>query len=530
MNQIRVFQKCRKGFDMILVTAIVAMCVIFGATSSALAKGGHGMACSDLVTLSFPDAEITSAVIIPAAEPLPEYCKVAATLTPRPDSVIKMELWLPTTEWNRYYHTAANGGWAGSIDTKGQTEAIKLGFATASTDTGHTGGAGSWVFIDDKLLDYGGRAIHETTVLAKKITKKFYGKAPRASFMSGCSLGGLQTMKAIQDYPKDFDAVVAGSPHFNMTRYNAAQVWPGWVITREPEKAIPTTAWSWIHAAVLDQCDGSADGLKDGIVDDPLKCRFDPCSLICKDGQTEKCLTEKQAEYLQQIYGGPVYQDTGKSINPGVLLGAKQDLSSFTPIAKPFFFDLHKWFYFGVIEGQNPPTAKISDLTFTDDIRLTEEIMAPIVDAYNPDLRAFFAHGGKLMMWIGTGEYTNFSAHLAYLHKVRRIVGHKTFDKSVRLFVVPGMGHCGGGDCAADTFEKLETIVDWHQTGDAPDVLDASHVVNGTVTFTRPLCAYPKWARYNGSGDPTKAENFTCVPVEEPYPHHGKPGHHGEGK
>lgn len=523
MNTNRMFQKNRKGHDMRTVAVIVFLCVVSGATGVALADG---VACSDLAALSIPDTEITSVEAV-AAGPLilpggwgspdiiydlPGFCKVAATLRPRPESEINMEVWMPT-EWNGYYHTAGNGGWAGSIDTKGQAEALQSGFATASTDTGHVGGAGDWVFIDDKLRDYSGRAIHETTVVSKVIVQAFYGMAPEASFMTGCSLGGLQTLKAIQEYPEDFDAVVAGSPHFNMTRYNAAQIWPEWVVGKEPEKEIPISFWEWIHAAVLDQCDGSVDGLMDGIVDDPLNCDFDPYSLVCEDGQTLQCLTEKQAEYLQQIYEGPVYQDTGEPVNPGVLLGAEQDLSAFTPQAKPFFFDLHKWLYFGVIEGQNPPDAVISDLTFTDDIRDTEDIIAPVINAENPDLRPYFKRRGKLLLWIGTSEYTNYTAHLAYLDKVRRIVGPTTFDKSVRLFIVPGMGHCGGGECAADSFRKLDAVVDWYDTGRAPDVLDAAHVESGVVLFSRPLCAYPETARYNGEGDPDLAESFTCEPV-----------------
>ncbi len=507
MKRSHVSQKIRTIF----AAAIFAMCIIFAAGDSALAKG---MDCGKLATLKFPDTTITSAKVVPADGKLPEYCKVAATLTPRPDSEIKLEVWLPTSQWNGYYHTAANGGWAGQIDTRGQTAAVKLGFATASTDTGHTGDAGEWCFNKDKLLDFGGRAIHETTVFAKKITQLFYGKAPKASFMSGCSLGGQQTMKAIMDYPDDFDGVVAGSPHMFMTAYNAAQVWPAWLIVPpngDPDKFIPLDDYKWIHEAVLEKCDGTVDGLKDGIVDDPLKCDFDPFSLVCKEGQTSRCLTKKQAEYLKQIYAGPVYQDTGESIYPGPLPGNELYWTTFTqPNPRRFFFDMFKWLYFGLRFGD--PSKDFNAMTYKDDIRWVQNNVAPIIDADNPDLRPYFNHGGKLMMYIGTEEYENYSAHVVFLNKVRDIVGTEAFEKFVRLFVVPGMHHCGGGDNACDTFPKLETIVHWYETGSAPDVLDAAHVdrKTGETSFNRPLCAYPETARYKGSGDPSKAENFVC--------------------
>ena len=557
MIQIRVLKKYRKNIIIMSLSVIVSVAVIFGTASMQMAKSQKGMTCAELAALSFSDVTISSTELVPAGQlvvpgsfntppkvyDMPEYCKVAATLKPRSDSEIKMQLWLPTG-WNGYYMTAGGSGWAGDIQNQDMIPAVQNGFATMNTDTGHSGGAGTWIFNEDKLQDYAGRAIHESTVLSKKITKMFYGKAPKASFMVGCSLGGLQTMKAIQEYPYDFNAVVAGSPHFAMTRYNASQVWPGWLVAKDSEKTIPSSAWSWIHEAVLDKCDGSIDGLKDGLVDDPMTCDFDPYSLVCELGQTEKCLTEKQAGYLKQIYDGPVYQDTGELINRGLPIGAEAvstDMSSFTPNPKPFFFDLHKWLYFGlynyldcVNKGGDPetcavaPNAKISDLTYTDDIRWTEENINPLLNAEDPDLKQFFKHGGKLIMWVGTGEFTNFGEHVAYLNKVRRKVGSKTFNKSVRLFVVPGMGHCGGGACAADTFDKYGAILDWYENGEAPNVLDASHVVNGEVTFTRPLCAYPEWARYKGTGDPTLASSFECVRVDNPWlsEPHGKHNHH----
>jgi feruloyl esterase len=519
MNHIRMKRKCRKGIDMRLAASMVVISAVLGAASGALAQG---MACSELVKLKLPQAKVTSAEIIkkgtfqwPATsqaprgftldpEALPEFCRVAATLTPSEDSNIKMEVWLPTSNWNGNYHTVANGGWGGTIQYRGLLETMQRGYATASTDTGHTEPGGSWAAgHPEKVKDYGGRAIHETTVKAKAITAAFYGKAPAASFMTGCSLGGLQAMNAIQDYPEDFDAVVAGSPHFNMTRWNACQIWPSWLLSKDAEKLISKEKLAYVHKVVLAQCDGS-DGLKDGIVDDPLTCGFKPSSLLCKGAETSECLTKKQVEFLQQVYAGPVLQSTGKSINPGPLVGNEGTWSfSIPPTAPGVAVDLFKYLVF------EDPNWDFKRMDYDKDIILTEKKVAPVINADNPDLSAFLNRGGKLMMYIGSYEGTNYTAHLGYLDQVRKTVGAKKTDDSVRVFIVPGMYHCGGG-IGADTFEKLGTIEQWQKTGKAPEVINASHVENGEVKFTRPLCAYPKTARYNGSGDPSKAENFSC--------------------
>jgi feruloyl esterase len=519
MEDTRVGRKSRRRLDPDLAAAVVAVGAILGASGSAWASG---MACGELLGLKLPQTEVTSAEVVrkggfqwPATSQvprgfeldpasLPEFCRVAATLTPSKDSDIKMELWLPTSDWNGKYHTVANGGWGGSIQYRGLIETVQRGYATASTDTGHTEPGGSWAIgHPEKVRDYGGRAIHETTAKAKAIATAFYGKAPAASLMTGCSLGGLQALRAIQDYPGDFDAVVAGSPHFNMTRHNAAQIWASWLLARDPEKLVSKEKLASVHKVVLEQCDGS-DGLKDGIVDDPLTCGFKPSSLICQGDERPDCLTRKQAEFLQQVYSGPVYQSTGESINPGPLVGNESTWSFSIPPKPPgVAVDLFRYLVF------EDPAWDFPKLDYDKDIVLTEKKVAPIINAENPDLSAFFNRGGKLMMYIGSYEHTNYTAHLGYVEKVRKTVGAAKTDESVRVFIVPGMYHCAGG-IGADTFDKLGAIERWQETGKPPDVIEAAQVRDGKVVFTRPLCAHPKTARYNGSGDPSKAESFSC--------------------
>jgi feruloyl esterase len=521
MNDSQSAGKNRKKLTVKLAMSILVSSTLIGATSNVLAQG---MACDKLAGLNLPQAKVAAAEIVakgsfqlpqtgqgggrgPKFDPnvLPDFCRVQATLAPSADSNIKMEVWLPVSGWNGNYHTVGNGGWGGTISYQGLIESIQRGYAVASTDTGHTEPGASWApGHPEKVKDYGGRAIHETTVKAKAITKAFYGKAPAVSFMTGCSLGGLQTIKSIQDYPEDFDAVVAGSPHINMTRWNATQIWPSWVLLKDPEKLISKEKMAYVHQKVLEQCDGS-DGLKDGIVDNPLTCGFKVSSLLCKGDETPECLTKKQAEFLQQVYAGPVYQSTGKSINPGPLVGNEGNWRfSLPPNPASVATELFKYLTF------EDPKWDWKSMDYDKDIQLTEKKVAPVINADNPErLARYFNRGGKLILYIGSYEDTNFTAHLGYLDKARQIAGTKKTEDLVRVFVVPGMGHCGGG-IGADTFDKLGAIARWQETGKAPDALDASQVKDGTVTFTRPLCAYPKWARYDGSGDSTKAENFSC--------------------
>jgi feruloyl esterase len=429
---------------------------------------------------------------------------VQATLTPSKDSDIKMEVWLPTTTWNGDFHTVGSSGWGGSIAYSSLVESTQRGLVTASTDTGHTEPGGTWApGHPEKVKDYSYRAVHETTVKAKLITKAFYGKAAATSYMTGCSLGGLETVKSIQEYPQDFDAVVAGSPHINMTRWNATQIWPSWLLNRDPEKFIPKEKVAFLHQKVLEQCDGS-DGFKDGIVDNPQTCGFKPAALLCKGTDSPDCLTAKQLQFVQQLYAGPTIQSTGASINPGFLLGNESTWSFSLPAnAGSIATDLFKYLVF------EDPSWDWKTLDYDKDILLTEKKIAPLLNADNPDLRPYFSRGGKLIMYLGSYEGTNFTAHLGYLDKVRKVTGNKSVDERVRTFIVPGMGHCGGG-IGAESFDKLGAIMQWQRSGKAPEVLDAAQVRDGKTNFTRPLCAYPKTARYNGAGDTAKAESFSC--------------------
>src|ERR1043166_8265405 len=277
--------------------------------------------CADLAKLALPHAPITAAESVPAGafkpdaqgesgdfSALPAFCRVAATLTPTSDSTIRIEVWLPASGWNGKFQAVGNGGWAGIISYPAMAEAIKSGYATASTDTGHTGAGGSFALgHPEKFIDFAYRSEHEMTVKAKALVSAFYGAAPKFSYWNGCSTGGRQGLAGGQRYPDDFDGVVAGAQANPRTHLNAWQLTIGKAALSDPAAFIPPDKYPLIHKAVLDQCD-ALDGLKDGLLNDPTKCHFDPKGL--------DFLTPRQIETVRTILG-PAKPSKGEEIFPG---------------------------------------------------------------------------------------------------------------------------------------------------------------------------------------------------------------------
>ena len=466
--------------------------------------------CEGLASLALPQAKITVAQVVaagsftpPTGRPdayrtVPEFCRVMATLTPSSDSDIKVEFWLPTNGWNRKLQVVGNGGWAGTISYSALADGVRAGYATASTDTGHsTPGGGFVAGHPEKLIDFSWRSEHEMTVKAKAIVQAFYGSAAGRSYWNGCSTGGRQALKEAQMFPDDFDGIIAGAPG-NRT---AMGLWIAHALLKDPASRIPAAKYPLIHQAALAACD-AADGLKDGLISDPARCKFDPGVLLCKAGDGADCLTAPQVE----AYGPGKNPRTGKelfgTLAPGSELG---------------------W---AVMGGGPDPYAPILDQTkyvvfqdanwdwrtfdFDKDNDRFERPEYLIMNATDPHLEKFVAHGGKLLMYHGWADQ-NVSPYgtVQYFGRVQEVLGSAATGKSVRLFMAPGMGHCGGGD-GPNTFDKIGALDRWVEEGKAPDSLIASHLTGGKTDRTRPLCPYPQAAQYKGSGSIEDAANFTC--------------------
>jgi len=441
---------------------------------------------------------------------LPAFCRIAATLKPTSDSSIRIEVWMPTTTWNGKLLGVGSGGMAGSIIYTssmpiGLTEAIKLGYAAANTDVGHDKSTESadGVFLlghPEKQIDFGYRAYHLMTVEAKEFIKAFYGAAAKHSYFIGCSLGSVNAMNEAKRYPEDYDGVISGAPMTRIAPFNAAQLWPTILIAKDPSKALSNAKISLLEKAVMQTC-GTALDKQQGFLEDPSTCHFDPKTLLCKGADSADCLTAPQAEFVRQMYQGPVNPRTGEVVFMGVPYGAEGQMGASG--TNPHGSSLAVYRY-GVHQDANWDW---KTLDFDKDIALAEKTVAPYMHV-DADLNAFFNRGDKLMLYIGWEDYHNPLDTENYFKQLLKNSPAKA--DSMRLFVVPGMGHCNGGD-GCGVFDKIAAMDKWVETGKAPDVLDSTKEQGGKVVMSRPLCAYPKVAKYKGSGDITEAVNFYCA-------------------
>lgn len=490
--------------------------VTFAAVVSCAGAAGS---CDSLGSLALPGARITAAVSIAAGDftpgsegqpirNLPAFCRVAVTLTPSQDSDIKVEVWMPATGWNEKFQAVGNGGWSGAINYGGLASAVRRGYASASTDTGHSGGSAEFAFgHPEKLIDFGYRSEHEMTMKAKAILAAFYGTAPKFSYWNGCSSGGKQGLKEAQKYPEDFDGIIAGAPANNWVTLLSSDMMNTVAMLKDPASRIPPAKLALLHKAAVERCDAS-DGLTDGLIGDPRKCRFDPAVLLCKGTATEGCLTAAQVEAARSIYGPFRNPRTGREIFPGLEPGSEPGWVAFAgpqpfPISNDYFrYVVHKdanWDFRSFDADRDVALAEKSD-------------RENVLKAVDPDLKKFVAHGGKLILYHGWSD--NLIAPLNSVNYFESVAaqlgGVEKAEGSVRLFMVPGMSHCGGGD-GPNAFDMVTPLEQWVEHGEAPESVAATHRSGGQVDRTRPLCPYPQVAKYKGTGSVDDAGSFACA-------------------
>ena len=446
---------------------------------------------------------------------LPAHCRVAATLRPTADSSIEIEVWLPAENWNGKFQAVGNGGWAGSIGYAAMALALQDGYATASTDTGHKGGVGDaqWAIgHPEKLVDFAHRAVHEMTVKAKALINAYYGRAPRFSYWNGCSTGGRQGLMAAQKYPEDFDGIVAGAPANFQTHMHAWDLAVSAPVLKDPASVVPVAKLRLVNEAVINACD-ARDGVADGIITDPRKCTFDVAALQCKAGDAQDCLTAPQVAAVKRVYE-PARTSAGQVVFPGKAYGAEVPAEPGGPLPGGFVP------YVG--GGQAPPISAGSfQIAYADpkwdprsfeldrDLKVVNEKVGSIVNAVDPDLRAFKARGGKLLIYHGWNDTAISPGNaIDYYTSVQKRMGGRQ-DDFIRLFMAPGMEHCRGG-VGPNQANWMAALERWRESGDEPERITASRVTNNRVEMTRPLCPYPQVAVYKGTGSTNDAENFVC--------------------
>jgi feruloyl esterase len=484
--------------------------------------------CEKLVSIKIPHVTITSAASMTPPWEIPAtggmfgtprgqkvsvpFCRVEAFSAPTSDSHIGFEVWLPVAaNWNGKFLAAGNPGFVGGIARGALAPIVQNGYVAASTDTGHEDQGYDWAKgHPEKLIDWGHRAVHEMTVAAKQLIQNFYGKPAKYSYWSSCHNGGNQGLNEAQRYPEDFNGIVAGDSAYYVSRLQACSLYIGWVSLKDGVKGpgyIPPSKYSVINKAALNACDGK-DGLVDGIIEDPPHCNFDPKSIQCPGSSDEaSCLTAAQVETARKIYAGAKFKD-GSPLYSGFEPGSELNWAMMAAGPEPLSINA-EYFKRMVFED---PNWDFRTFDVDRDTRLAEKKTGAAIDGYNPDLKPFKKNGGKLIIYQSWNETAVPPRTITdYYRTVEKTMGGASQTQDfARLFVAPGMGMCPGFGNAGD-FDTLAAIEQWVEKGIAPEKIIATHRDNQSKAVrTRPVCAYPKTAFYNGSGDPNSAASFTC--------------------
>ncbi|QRP49076.1 tannase/feruloyl esterase family alpha/beta hydrolase [Amycolatopsis sp. FDAARGOS 1241] len=509
---------------------VVAAAVSAVTAVQAQATGDHHAShqprrsCESLVSARFANTTIVSATAVEASKTAPAYCDVQATVTNAPaytDSV-KIGVFLPISTWNGSFQGMGGGGFSGGDPTNPDSAALAGGYVTAGSDTGHPDKSGSFALRPDgtpdwqAIDDFGYVGIHEMTVLAKQLTKAYYGQAPAYSYFNGCSTGGRQGLIEAQRYPRDYNGISAGSPAINSNKLRAAQMW-GQMQMQLAGDFIPQCKLAAFNAAATVACD-KLDGVADGIISDWQGCHFDARTVI---GQATPCgtVTAIDADIVNKIWQGPVDPKGNPlwfGLQPGASFGGLNNTvtaADGTTTGSPFGAS-DEWYRYFLARDPKFDWRTITYPQFLDFFQQasSEYTDLDVTSSATPDLSSFKAAGGKIVMWSGTYDPLVYQlGDLDYVQRVRDVIGGaKQTDQFLRFFFAPGVGHCGGGAGAAPT-DQFQAVVDWVQHGKPPAQLAGAKTdAAGKVTMTRPICAYPQVARYRG-GDPNTARSFTCA-------------------
>ena len=509
--------------------------------------------CESLKDLKLPDTNITLAQTVlagafippgmtetpPMLKDLPAFCRVTATVKPTADSEIKIEVWLPASGWNARYSGQGNGGFAGQINYPGLVGALRRGYAAASTDTGHSGQGtdATWALHHpEKITDFGYRAVHEMTMKAKAVIQAFYGAKASRSYFASCSNGGRQALMEAQRYPEDYDGIIAGAPANYWTHLLSAGAWDLQALQGDPASYVPAAKLPALSAAVLKACD-SLDGVTDGLVSEPQKCRFDPATLLCKETDTNQCLTPPQVEALKKLYAGPK-NSKGERVFPGrVMNGAEDGRGGWSTWVTGNGANASLMYLFttGFFSNMvfDDPAWNFTTFDLDAGVKAADAKQAANLNANDPNLKAFQARGGKLILYHGWSDAAISAFNTVdYFNRVAATMGARETAQFVRLYMVPGMQHCGDGpgpnlfgqnlspgvppDPQHNLFSALQQ---WVENGTAPERIVAVKLKDdrnpaGGAAITRPLCPFPQVASYKGTGDTNDEASFVCAAPE----------------
>ena len=534
-----------------MVGTVLLSCAAYGQN-----RPSGPQACEHLAQLELPGAKILLAQTVAAGAFMPPsystprpvvdasfyktlgaFCRFMAVAMPSADSSIKVEVWMPVNDqngsvWNGKLQGQGNGGFAGEIGYHQMGIAVYQGYATVGTDTGHSGGGtdASWALEHpEKVTDYGYRGIHEMTLVAKAAIKAFYGKDPQHSYFKGCSNGGRQALMEAQRFSEDYDGILAGAPANFFTHLLTKALADAQATTLDPSSYIPSSKLSAIARAVNTACDAQ-DGVADGILNDPRNCHFDPAKMVCKDGDSEKCLTTAQVITLKKLYQGPP-DPQGHEIFPGYLPGAEEGpggwgawITGSAP-GKSLLFAFAGGYFSNMVYEKADWNYRQTSVDQA--LKAADEKTAQVLNATETNLAAFKARGGKLILYHGWNDPAISAVNtINYYNQVVSKMGEQETEAFAMLYMVPGMQHCGGGP-GPDSFGQdgggakdakhnvAVALEQWVEKGIAPTAIVATKDEGGDpakgAKMTRLLCPYPQIAKYKGKGNPHDAASFACA-------------------
>ena len=428
-------------------------------------------------------------------------------------------VYLPVDGWNKRFQGVGGGGFLGGEPARMQP-GLRAGYATAATDAGHEGATADFALDDAGELnwpaieDFGYEGIHDMTLAAKDVIRAYYGTDPSYSYFSGCSTGGRQGVMQAQRFPDEYDGIVAGAPVINFPKMQSGQMW-GQVTMLSSDNPVAPCKFEAVVNAAVEACDTVGDGVRDGVIGDPLACRFDPGTMVDRETPCG-AITAADVDVMRRIGEGPRRPD-GSMLWYGLAPGAPfAGLNDTVEVdgklqGKPFQYDLW-WFGLFLAQDRNWDWKTLTYESFASYFDQSVRQYNDVLGADNPDLSAFAESGGKLLLWHGAGDFgVPFQGTVDYYERVVATLGADRVDDFVRLFLAPGVGHCSGG-AGPQPVDPLAALTAWVEQGTPPGTLAGQRTnEDGSVAATRPICAYPLVARWSGQGDPGIGETYQCA-------------------
>ncbi len=521
------------------VAALLAGC---GGSDDASPNNGQAapLACGDIASykVASVDTVISAAELVNASASAPwtspnggggsatvtkPFCRVAGSVKPTAASDIRFELWLPPSgTWNEKFAGTASGGSAGYIAYGTVNAHFDMNYASVGHDNGHRAAEADFALNNERKIDFAYRAQHVVTLAGKEITRAYYAATPKYAYYNGCSQSGHHGIMEMQRYPEDYDGIVAGAPASDWTGTLAAEANAALAQSNTSGAGIPRPLLAEVGKKVLQVCDGQpgVDQLVDGVLDDPRKCKFDPSVMQCGavGANPAACLSAPQVQALRLSLNGR-YKTTGELValgyTPDAIGGSFFPANTTSPNTPQGSWSNH-WRY--AVLGN--PTYDFTTFNWDTDVDFARGKEGPTYDAINGNYSAFADRGGKLLMYHGWADsLITPNLTLSEWNQMNAQMGAAKANSFARLFMVPGMDHCGGGT-GTSTFELVTALSNWVEKGIAPDSTNAvntpvasraANAAAGLAARTRPLCPYPKIAKYSGSGDISAASSFICL-------------------